>query len=236
MCTVWGVRKKQIYLLDVYRKQVNYPDLKRAVIKLARSYRATIVLIEDKASGTQLVQELVNDGLRIVKAVKPEGDKVMRFNAQTATIENGFVHLPKEAPWLQEYISEITTFPGSKYDDQADSTSQALGWLNQAPPEPGILRYVRFECGRILHERGASLEASAQCIDATPDELESWINDDDDELENEVELINPPRICDYCKELIEPGTSKTECGQYIYHPHCKREFANGRSMFSGRAR
>jgi phage terminase large subunit-like protein len=40
--------------------------------------RATIVLIEDKASGTQLIQELTNDGLRIVKAVKPDGDQVSR--------------------------------------------------------------------------------------------------------------------------------------------------------------
>ena len=63
---------------------MNYPDLKRLVRQQEDMRRATIVLIEDKASGTQLIQELTNDGLRIVKAVKPDGDKVMRFNAQTA--------------------------------------------------------------------------------------------------------------------------------------------------------
>ena len=130
-----GDQKEEIYLLHVFRKRLGYPDLKRAVLEQAEIHRATIVLIEDKASGTQLIQELVKEGLRIVKAVKPEADKIMRFDAQTATIENGFVYLPQQAPWLAEYIHEITTFPSAKYDDQADSTSQALAWINQSPPE-----------------------------------------------------------------------------------------------------
>ena len=102
------------------------------------------MLIEDKASGTQLIQELVKGGLRIVKAVKPEVDKIMRSNAQTATIENGFVYVPQQTPWLAEYIHEIITFPSAKYDDQADSTSQALAWINQSPLEPGIFTYYRL--------------------------------------------------------------------------------------------
>ena len=113
VCTTWGIKKKNIYLLHVFRKRKGYPDLKRAA-ELARMHRATLVLIEDKASGTQLIQELVKAGLRIVKAVKPEADKIMRFNAQTATIENGFVYLPQQASWLAEYIHEITTKRASK--------------------------------------------------------------------------------------------------------------------------
>ena len=74
----------------------------------AEMYKATMVLIEDKASGTQLIQELAKEGLHIVKPVKPEGDKIMRFNAQTATIENGFVYLPSAAHWLAEFVYEIT--------------------------------------------------------------------------------------------------------------------------------
>jgi predicted phage terminase large subunit-like protein len=189
VCTTWGLRKKRIYLLDVYRKKVNYPDLKRAVKELARAHSATVVLIEDKASGTQLIQELVNNGLRIVKAVKPEGNKVMRFNAITATIDNGFVHLPKDAPWLPEYVSEITTFPGAKYDDQADSTSQALAWMNQIAPEPGFLEYVKFESGRMMYEQGASLEEAAESIDVTTEEFEDWINFDRNELIDEYNRI-----------------------------------------------
>ena len=56
-------------------------------------------------------------------------DKIMRMHAVTSTIENGFVHLPDKAAWLGEYLHELTTFPKGKYDDQADSTSQALDWL-----------------------------------------------------------------------------------------------------------
>jgi predicted phage terminase large subunit-like protein len=62
----------------------------------AQIHHATVVVIEDRASGTQLIQELISEGFR-VQAFKPEGDKVMRFNALTATIENGHVYLPREA-------------------------------------------------------------------------------------------------------------------------------------------
>ena len=53
----------------------------------------------------------------------------MRLNAQTAWFENGLVFLPANAPWLAEYVTELTGFPGTKYDDQVDSTIQALSYL-----------------------------------------------------------------------------------------------------------
>jgi hypothetical protein len=49
----------------------------------------------------------------------------------SSTIENGFVHLPEKAEWLATYLHELVTFPKGKYDDQADSTSQALDWAKQ---------------------------------------------------------------------------------------------------------
>ena len=58
------------------------------------------------------------------KSYKPEGDKIMRLHAQTATIENGFVHLPASAPWLADYLHELTVFPNGRHDDQVDSTAQ----------------------------------------------------------------------------------------------------------------
>lgn len=128
VCTTWGLHDKKIYLLDVFRARVGFPELKRAVRDLRLRYQATTVLIEDKASGTQLIQELTYEGLP-VKATKPEVDKVMRMHAQTAVIENGFVYLPKEARWLADYVNEVTTFPRGKHDDQVDSTSQALEWI-----------------------------------------------------------------------------------------------------------
>src|SRR6202048_5247820 len=48
----------------------------------------------------------------------------MRLHAQTAMIENGFVHIPESAPWLAEYLHEMTVFPNGKHDEQDDSTAQ----------------------------------------------------------------------------------------------------------------
>ena len=84
------------------------------------------MLIEDKASGTQLIQELMGGGLYAVTRYRPQTDKVMRMHAQTAMIENGFVHLPDAAPWLAQYLHELTVFPHGKHDDQFDSTAQIL--------------------------------------------------------------------------------------------------------------
>ena len=144
VCTTWGLLNRQRYLLEVWRQRVNYPDLKRAVVTLARQWRPDVILIEDRASGTQLLQELQVEGLSAVTAIQPVGDKVMRLHAQTAVIEQGRVWLPHDAPWLEPLLHELTTFPKSAYDDQVDSVAQALAWITQGEwtPEPGPLVYV----------------------------------------------------------------------------------------------
>jgi hypothetical protein len=96
------------------------------------------------------------------------------LNAQTATIENGFVYLPQEAPWLAEYVHEITTFPNAKYDDQADSTSQALAWINNQPPRPAALEAVRRELARTLRGNGVPLEIVVARVDSTSEEITEW--------------------------------------------------------------
>ena len=58
-------------------------------------------------------------------------DKLMRLAKQSIKFENGRVFLPSQAPWLEEYIREITGFPGAKHDDRVDSTSQALKNLKE---------------------------------------------------------------------------------------------------------
>jgi len=144
VCTSWGIAGKDLYLLHVLRKRTEYPELKRAVLEQAEAFNATVVLIEDKASGTQLIQELVELGLHAVTRYQPQSDKIMRMHAQTAVIENGFVHLPREAGWRADYLHELTVFPGGKYDDQVDSTAQLLDWLKGAGREPrGIYQYYK---------------------------------------------------------------------------------------------
>jgi len=131
VCTTWGATLDQYYLLDVYRKRLNYPDLRRAVREQCRQFHADVVLIEDKASGTQLIQDLRADGMFTVKPYVPlpGSDKTLRLYAQTAEFESGRVLLPRAVPWFSEYVRELTTFPGGKYDDQVDSTTQALSHL-----------------------------------------------------------------------------------------------------------
>src|SRR5438270_13677204 len=62
VCTTWGVRDKSLYLLGVLRRRLDYPARKRAVREQRDQFGANVVLIEDKASGTQLIQELIADG------------------------------------------------------------------------------------------------------------------------------------------------------------------------------
>jgi predicted phage terminase large subunit-like protein len=85
---------------------MEYPELKRAVREQCQVFETSVVLIEDKASGTQLIQELIHEGLHAVTRYQPQTDKVMRMHSQTAMIENGFVHLPKEAGWLAQYEAQ----------------------------------------------------------------------------------------------------------------------------------
>ena len=128
VCTTWGVKSKDLFLLAVFRRRLEYPALKRAVREQHCQFSANEVLIEDKASGTQLIQELIADGCHGVTRYQPTCDKIMRLHAQTALIENGFVHIPETAPWLAEYLHELTVFPKGKHDDQVDSTAQFLDW------------------------------------------------------------------------------------------------------------
>jgi predicted phage terminase large subunit-like protein len=148
VCTTWGCKGPNFYLLNVFRKKLSFPDLKRAVVEQDRLFCPEAILIEDKASGTQLIQDLIEIGVSHVTRYKPDGDKIMRLHAQTATIENGFVHLPEEAHWLTDYISELIMFPAGRHDDQVDSTAQALAWTKIRPPGWGVVEYYRREAER----------------------------------------------------------------------------------------
>jgi len=156
VCTTWGVcHDRRCLLLDVFRKRLEFPDLKRAVRDQAARFRPKTILIEDRASGTQLIQELRREGLLSIKGVDPPAgtDKIMRLHAHTAAFESGRVLLPQTAPWLDDYLTELIGFPGSRHDDQVDSTTQALTHFDQARApmviSEGMLR--RFSTPRPLH-------------------------------------------------------------------------------------
>lgn len=128
VCTTWLVRKADYYLLDVVRVRLEFPDLKRRILREADRYGATTVLIEDAGSGMALIQELRSDGPLRPIAIKPEREKIVRLEGQSATIEAGHVLIPEEAPWLGAFLVEVLSFPYGRHDDQVDSLSQFLGW------------------------------------------------------------------------------------------------------------
>ena len=128
---------------------MNYPELKRAVQTLAATWKADVILIEDRVSGTQLVQELRNAGLSAAKAVTPHGDKHMRMHAECGKIEQGDLWLPRRAPWLAAYVAELTSFPQGKHDDQVDATAQALHWIGEEGNDKGMILYYQ----QLLEER-----------------------------------------------------------------------------------
>ena len=151
VCTTWGVKEKHLYLIHVCRKRLGYPELKRAVREQAEVFSPQTILIEDKASGTQLIQELVSEGMHAIMKYEPTMDKTMRMHSVTSTIENGFAHLPDKAAWLAEYLHELTSFPKGKYDDQADSTSQGLDWFKQhcMTRAYGLFEYYKREAEKM---------------------------------------------------------------------------------------
>jgi len=126
VCTTWIVtRDKRWYLIDVWRRRVDYPALKAAVETLAKQFDVSRVLVEDAGAGTSLVQELRGRVSGII-AVKPTGDKESRMAVASAKFEAGQVLLPERAHWLPDLQAELFAFPGSRHDDQCDSISQAL--------------------------------------------------------------------------------------------------------------
>src|ERR1700751_3860481 len=160
--TTWGMTGKDLFLLDLFRRRLESPALKRAVRDQQSLFDAKEVLIEDKASGTQLIQELITDGCHGVTRYQPTGDKTMRLHAQTAIIENGFVHIPETAPWLAEYLHELTVFPNGKHDDQADSTAQFLDWFKTPMSCWGIFELTRRQAQE-LEERRKPLPVKTVC-------------------------------------------------------------------------
>ncbi len=137
VCSTWGICSGQYFLLDVLREKMDFPQLRKTVQAHAFKWQPQSILIEDKASGTQLIQDLKRE-MRSIRAVQPQDDKIMRMHSQSAIIENGAVFLPEHAPWLPAFLHEMSYFPNGRHDDQVDSVSQFLiwaqAWKNQVLP------------------------------------------------------------------------------------------------------
>jgi predicted phage terminase large subunit-like protein len=130
VCTTWAETATGWYLLHVWRDRVDYPRLKSTVKSLFMQYSPAAVLVEDKASGQSLIQEIRATTRIPVIPIHPETDKVTRMSSQSAQIESGQVYFPESAPWLADLETELFRFPLTDHDDQVDSISQFLKYAS----------------------------------------------------------------------------------------------------------
>ena len=125
-CITIGQANGMWYVLNILNERLEYPELKRKVIAMQESWNANIVLIEDKASGQSLIQELRNK-INIIP-IQPVGDKETRARVASAVVETGRISLPNNIPWVITFKKELTLFPDGKHDDCVDALSQFINW------------------------------------------------------------------------------------------------------------
>jgi predicted phage terminase large subunit-like protein len=130
VCLTWGFERytNKWYLIDVFRERLNFPDLKRKVVELQKTWKADKVLIEDAGSGKSLWHELQVSGEFRPVMMRPVSNKEERFAGCFAEIEAGHFLLPVDAPWLAALRAELKAFPSGRHDDQVDCLSQFIGY------------------------------------------------------------------------------------------------------------
>ena len=131
MCTTWGIKDDKYYLIDVFRKKLIYPKLKMKMQELSNKFKPRIIIIEDKASGQSLIQDLKEEGEVNIVAFKPKLDKETRFVTIVDRFQNGKVILFKYMNSIELVILELTNFPKSDNDDIVDSVSQFLHYIQR---------------------------------------------------------------------------------------------------------
>lgn len=123
---VWGYDPPDRYLLDLRWEQMGLVDTMRALLDLSAKWpKARAKLIEEAANGYAVIEILKRKIPGIIE-MKPLGGKVARATAISPYAEGGNVILPAYAPWVNDFIEEVVTFPRAKHDDTVDMMSYAL--------------------------------------------------------------------------------------------------------------
>lgn len=130
-CATIAVLDNHYYLLDMLVLKADYPDLKRTIIQHYERYAPDAVLIEDKASGQSLLQDLRAESSMPLIAIMPKGDKIHRTARITPLLEAGLVSMPRHSSWGEAFVVECVQFPNATHDDQVDAFTQGLSWLHQ---------------------------------------------------------------------------------------------------------
>lgn len=138
VCTTALYRNDLIYVIDQFRARLEMPDLVRKAVELAQRYRPEHLFVEDKVSGTSLIDFLRAELPRHLWPLPciPTVDKVTRAEGVSPIVENGRLFLPTEAPWLGDFKTELFGFPNVRYMDQVDALTQMLEWVRSQDALP----------------------------------------------------------------------------------------------------
>lgn len=135
----WGLGKDgRLYLIDLIRGKWEAPELKRRAIAFWAKHKALepsqfgqlrALKVEDKASGTGLIQEIKSEGRIPVHGIERSIDKYTRVLDVLGYIESGYVLVPADAPFTSDFIAECERFTADdshQFDDQVDPMVDAI--------------------------------------------------------------------------------------------------------------
>lgn len=135
VCLTAGEFDKGYAVLDVWRGRPQFPELERIAKNIYVRDKPNKVGVEDKASGQSLIQVLKRHAKIPIKAIKAKDDKESRAHSITGLCEAGRIWLPEEAPWLQDFLDELSAFPRGAHDDQVDTFVYAILEFNPFKPD-----------------------------------------------------------------------------------------------------
>jgi predicted phage terminase large subunit-like protein len=130
--TTWGVFEPTpdencLILLDAEKGRWDFPELKAVAMEAYKYWEPESIIVEAKASGQSLIQELRRAGIPVLDYTPTRGnDKHSRVNAVAPIFESGNVYYPHGERFAEEVIEECAAFPYGQFDDYVDSTTQAM--------------------------------------------------------------------------------------------------------------
>lgn len=130
--TYWGKDETDFWLVDRVRDRMGFSASLKAVKDFAKRHPLySALLIEEKANGAAIIEVIKRELSRVIP-INPKESKLARFEAVSPLFYGGNIWLPHPsiAPWVTEFLDELCTFPNGAHDDQVDSASQALNWLD----------------------------------------------------------------------------------------------------------
>lgn len=151
VCVKFGLRTEEgqdlLYILGVVRAKLELPEVSQLIVTLAKIEHPSLVVIDDRGVGLGVRQEVQRRGLTVARGVgkppkaielagdiglRPSAGKIEKFGRSGLRIADGSVLIPTSAPWLDDFLDEIASFPNSPDKDQVDAMSQTVAAWRQS--------------------------------------------------------------------------------------------------------